>query len=80
MTRVRIAAIAAGALIAIVPLAAAQTTTSATGAINGRVFDESGVVLPGVTVTITSPSPIGGPRTTVTTEDGVYRFPAVPPG
>ena len=80
MTRVRIAAIAAGALIAIVSLAAAQTTTSATGAINGRVFDESKAVLPGVTVTITSPSLIGGPRTTVTTEDGVYRFPAVPPG
>jgi hypothetical protein len=80
MTRVRVSALAALALVAIVPLAAGQTTTSATGAVNGRVFDESKAVLPGVTVTIASPSLIGGPRATVTNEEGLYRFPAVPPG
>ncbi|MBI2187795.1 MAG: TonB-dependent receptor [Acidobacteria bacterium] len=80
MTRVRISAAVVIALLAVVPLAAGQTTTSATGAINGRVFDTSKAVLPGVTVTITSPSLIGGSRETVTNEEGQYRFPAVPPG
>ncbi|HTM30919.1 MAG TPA: TonB-dependent receptor [Vicinamibacterales bacterium] len=59
--------------------ALAQATTSGTGAINGRVSDNSGAVMPGVTVTITSPSMMGG-RTAVTDEGGQYRFTAVPPG
>ena len=36
-------------------------------------------MLPGVTVTATSPSMLGA-QTTVTSETGNYRFPAVPPG
>ena len=36
-------------------------------------------MLPGVTVTATSPSALGA-QTTVTSETGNYRFPAVPPG
>src|ERR1700752_2374614 len=59
--------------------ALAQATTSGTGAINGRVSDNSGAVMPGVTVTVTSPSMMGG-RTAVTDEGGQYRFTAVPPG
>ncbi len=39
----------------------------------------SGAVLPGVTVTASSPSMIGT-QTQVTNENGSYRFPAVPPG
>ncbi|OFW01617.1 MAG: hypothetical protein A3I61_06250 [Acidobacteria bacterium RIFCSPLOWO2_02_FULL_68_18] len=79
MTRVGISVLAIVALLVVVPVAAGQTTTSATGAINGRVSDESKAVLPGVTVTITSPALLGT-RTTVTNEEGQYRFPAVPPG
>ena len=52
---------------------------SSTGTIQGRVTDSQGAVLPGVTVTATSPSALGA-QTTVTSETGNYRFPAVPPG
>ena len=52
---------------------------SSTGTIQGRVADAQGAVLPGVTVTATSPSALGV-QTTVTSETGNYRFPAVPPG
>lgn len=60
-------------------LAAGQTVSATTGAINGRVTDTTGAVLPGVTVTIASPSMMGT-RTAVTTPEGQYRFAAVPPG
>jgi hypothetical protein len=52
---------------------------SSTGTIQGRVTDAQGAVLPGVTVTATSPALLGQ-QTTVTSETGNYRFPAVPPG
>ena len=56
-------------------LAAAQGGgASVTGTIQGRVTDASGAVLPGVTVTATSPSMIGT-QTQVTNENGSYRFP-----
>lgn len=61
------------------PLAFAQAVTSGTGAINGKVTDASQAVMPGVTVTLTSPSQMGI-RTTVTDADGTYRFTAVTPG
>ncbi len=57
----------------------AQAVTSGTGAVNGRVTDASQAVMPGVTVTLTSPSQMGT-RTAVTDSDGVYRFTAVTPG
>ena len=52
---------------------------SSTGSINGEVKDAQGGVLPGVTVTATSPAQIGQ-LTAVTNESGLYRFPSVPPG
>jgi hypothetical protein len=52
---------------------------SSTGTIQGRVMDAQGAVMPGVTITATSPALIQ-PQTTVTSETGNYRFPAVPPG
>jgi hypothetical protein len=52
---------------------------SSTGTIQGRVTDAQGAVLPGVTVTATSPALLGQ-QTSVTSETGNYRFPAVPPG
>src|SRR5438270_6708709 len=51
----------------------------AQGRLNGSVVDAQGAVLPGVTVTATSPSLIGT-RTTVTEADGKYLFPALPSG
>ena len=47
---------------------------SETGSITGAIADASGAIVPGVTVTLTSPALIGGPRTTVTTDLGNYRF------
>jgi hypothetical protein len=52
---------------------------SSTGTIQGRVADAQGAVLPGVTVIASGPALIQ-PQTTVTSETGNYRFPAVPPG
>ena len=41
---------------------------------------ETGSVLPGATITITSAALLGGPATFVTNEKGQYRFPALAPG
>ena len=71
----------AAILAAFVPiLATAQGGgASSTGTIQGRVTDSSGAVLPGVSVTASSPSMIGT-QTQVSNDNGSYRFPAVPPG
>jgi hypothetical protein len=74
------AALALAALILVPISAAAQGGgASSTGSISGQVLNEVGAVLPGVTVTATSPAQIGA-LTAVTNEEGVYRFPSVPPG
>lgn len=49
------------------------------GEIFGKVSDESGAVIPGVTVTLTSAALIT-PQSTVTVESGGYRFPSIPVG
>lgn len=52
----------------------------ATGAeLSGRIVDESGAALPGVTVTATNTA-TGFQRTTVTASDGAYRFLSLPVG
>jgi carboxypeptidase family protein/TonB-dependent receptor-like protein len=61
------------------PPVSAQTVGSTTGAINGKATDNTSAVLPGVTVSIASPSMMGS-RTMATSVDGTYRFAAVPPG
>ena len=68
---------AAGLLLGAAP-ALAQIGQVAT--LTGTVSDTSGAILPGVTVTVSSQSLIGGSRTAVTDENGIYRFPALPPG
>jgi len=62
-----------------VPAFAQGGGASSTGTIQGRVTDSQGAVLPGVTVTATSAALIQ-PQTTIASETGNYRFPAVPPG
>src|SRR5918993_373166 len=62
-------------LASIVPAAAQRTT----GEIIGKITDDSGGFLPGVTVTIRGAGVAGAP--TITSSDaGTYRFPALPPG
>ena len=51
-----------------------------TGSMIGLVMDESSGVLPGVTVTATSPARPAGPVVVVTNERGEYRLAALPPG
>jgi len=67
---------AIAALLVAPPTALAQRTT---GDIRGVVTDESGAVLPGVTVTLRG-SAVQGTPTAVTNESGVYRFPNLAPG
>jgi Carboxypeptidase regulatory-like domain len=68
--------------IALVALASLPTGTLAQelrGRVAGVVTDDSGAVVPGVTVTATSPALIQ-PQTTTSGADGNYRFPALPSG
>ena len=59
--------------------AGAQTVSSTTGAIDGRVTDASNAVLPGVTVTLAGAAMMGT-RNTVTSETGTFRFISITPG
>jgi hypothetical protein len=63
-------------LLALASVAEAQRTT---GDLIGVVRDSSGALLPGVTVTVSGPR-IAGTQTTVSTENGSYRVPNLPPG
>ena len=58
-------------------VASAQTTP--TGTVTGKVTDPEGLVLPGVTVTVTSPS-LQGSRTAVTSANGDFILPFLPAG
>ena len=50
-----------------------------TGTLRGQVHDATGLVLPGVTVTATSPA-LQGPRTATTSVNGDFIIPFLPPG
>jgi outer membrane receptor protein involved in Fe transport len=65
-------------IVAAVP-AFAQTTSATTATVIGSVADSSGGTLPGVTVNL-SGSSMMGVQSTVTANDGSYRFVAIPPG
>jgi hypothetical protein len=75
MGRTRALSILLLALVWAEPALAQRTT----GEIIGKVMDESGGVLPGVTITLHGAGVAGAP-TQVTTDTGVYRFPLLPPG
>src|SRR5882724_12717087 len=49
------------------------------GRLSGTVTDSQGAVMPGVTVTVTSPALIGV-QSTVTEANGKYLFPSLPSG
>lgn len=67
------------ALVLLVALVATPSFAQTTGSINGTITDNTGSVLPGVTVVATSPSQMGA-QTAITNASGAYRFPAVTPG
>src|SRR4029450_11803968 len=60
-------------------LSTAPTWAQATAELNGRVTDESGAVLPGVTVTATQ-ADAGFTRSVVTEGSGTYSMPNLPTG
>ena len=58
--------------------AAVPAAQEQSGSIQGVVTDPQGAVLPGATVE--ARNPLGGATTVVANGEGVYRFPALPPG
>jgi len=50
------------------------------GAVGGTVTDQSGAVMPGATVTLSSPGVIGGDQNTVSDGTGAYQFTRLVPG
>ena len=73
----------AGLALGILTLALALPAASLAqdnGLIRGTVTDDSGAVVPGATATVLSDAIIGGSRSTVTSESGVFRFPGLPAG
>lgn len=66
-------------LVALLAASAPAAAQDFRGRINGTVTDNTGAVLPGVTVTATSPALIQA-QVQVTGSDGTYRFLALPPG
>jgi Carboxypeptidase regulatory-like domain/TonB-dependent Receptor Plug Domain len=70
------------AMLAVVALLAGVIPALAqiqTGEITGRVSDDTGAILPGATVTLTSPALIQ-PQTATSSETGSFRFPQIPIG
>ena len=51
-----------------------------TGSILVRAVDQQGALMPGVTITISSPVLVAGTMTAVTDAGGAYRFPSLVPG
>jgi hypothetical protein len=50
------------------------------GTLAGYVYDQAGTPLKGITVTISSPTQIGGTKTDVTNDEGGFRFSGLFPG
>jgi carboxypeptidase family protein len=80
LTRTISRALLALAIVTTFGLAPAAAQTGQTfGELVGKVTDDQGGLLPGVTVTLTGPAAMGSP-TAVSNEQGRYRFPAVNSG
>src|SRR4029450_1017026 len=60
--------------------ASVRAAQEQTGVLQGRAVDSSGALLPGVTVTVSGPTILGGARATTTSDQGTYRIPAIPIG
>lgn len=66
-------------LLLLVLLAASTVHAQGAGEITGTIVDDTGGVMPGVTVTVTNTA-TGAVRNSVTNESGIYSVPALPPG
>src|SRR3954469_8159854 len=73
------AALAVAAALLAVPIPAQAQAQAAGGQIEGTVTDQSGGVLPGVTITIRNTA-TGVSRDTTTDSSGLYRAPLLPVG
>ena len=69
-----------GALALIFAVTLAYGQLNQTGMVNGVVTSTDGTPLPGVTVIIKSPALVLPQMTTISTENGRYRFPGLAPG
>ena len=69
-----------GILLGVAMLFMVPAVSSAQSAIVGLLTDDSGGVLPGVTVEASSPAMIEGSRSVITDGQGRYRFEAMRPG
>jgi len=67
-------------VVCVLVLALPAWTQERMGKISGRVIDQGGVELAGVTLTVASDVLMGGTRIAITGETGAYRFAALPPG
>lgn len=67
-------------LVAIAMLGVSAAAQIQTGSIFVKAVDEQGAIVPGVTVTLTSPAIAAGQMTGTTDSAGAYRFPSLQPG
>ena len=67
-------------LVAVIAFTAPASAQQGTAAFQGNISDNTGGVLPGVTVTLASDALIGGQNIVVSGGDGSYRLPNLPPG
>lgn len=74
-----LAALLAAALPLALP-APAFAQGGVNGTVMGNVFDQNGNPIRGVKVTVSSPTQIGGRKTTTTNDEGAFRFPGLQPG
>jgi hypothetical protein len=77
MKRLARVAVLVPAMILVAGLVFAQVQT---GSILVKVVDEQGAVIPGVTVTLSSPALVAGQMLGTTDAGGVHRFPSLNPG
>lgn len=68
------------ALAAVIALAPGPVLAQTFGNLSGHVFDQSGTPIRGVKVVATSPTQIGGAKTSTTDGEGMFRFPGLTPG
>src|SRR5256885_14103177 len=58
----------------------AHAQGGAAGSVVGHVFDQTGQPVPGVKLTVSSPTQIGGSRVAYSSREGAFRFNALAPG
>src|SRR5262245_65805159 len=79
MRKSTIVHVAIGVFASLMCLSILTSEAVAQSTITGAVKDESGAVLPGVTIEATSPALIERTRTVITDEGGKYRIIDLPP-